>query len=161
MEYMPEISIIIPIYNTEKYLSMCIDSIVIDNENYNDCEIILVNDGSTDESENVCKLYANKYKNIVYLKKKNGGLSDARNFGIKNSHGKYILFIDSDDFIEKNSLKRIMEYVNKKDYDVVFLKAFKYKENILEELDQDINMDNLASKNEVLNYIASMKKFPR
>ena len=84
MEYIPEISIIIPIYNTEKYLSMCIDSIVIDNENYNDCEIILVNDGSTDESENVCKLYANKYKNIVYLKKKNGGLSDARNFGIKN-----------------------------------------------------------------------------
>ena len=88
-------------------------------------------------------------------------LSYLRNFGIKNSHGKYILFIDSDDFIEKNSLKRIMEYVNKKDYDVVFLKAFKYKENILEELDQDINMDNLASKNEVLNYIASMKKFPR
>ena len=91
------ISIIIPIYNTEKYLKRCLDSVI--NKSYENLEIILINDGSTDASEEICKDYLEKDKRIKYFKKANGGLSSARNYGIKKSTGKYIGFVDSDDVI--------------------------------------------------------------
>ena len=77
---MPKVSVIVPIYNVEKYLEKCLDSLV--NQTLKDIEIILVNDGSTDNSGQIAKKYANKYKDkIIYLEKENGGLSDARNYG--------------------------------------------------------------------------------
>ena len=91
------ISIIVPIYNVEKYLSRCIDSII--NQKYTNIEIILVDDGSTDSCYKICNDYRKSDDRIRVIHKKNGGLSDARNVGVKQSTGKYICFIDSDDYI--------------------------------------------------------------
>ena len=96
-------SIIIPICNVEKYLRQCIDSVLA--ENFLDCEIILVNDGSPDDCGEICDEYANKYSHIKVIHKHNGGLSDARNAGIKEAKGDYLIFLDSDDYwinINKN-----------------------------------------------------------
>lgn len=96
-------SIIIPIYNVEKYLRQCIDSVLA--ENFLDCEIILVNDGSPDGCGEICDEYANKFSHIKVIHKHNGGLSDARNAGIKEAKGDYLIFLDSDDYwinINKN-----------------------------------------------------------
>lgn len=91
------ISVVVPIYNVEDYLDDCIISIV--NQTYNNIEILLIDDGSTDSSSYICEKYVKKDERIRYYLKKNGGLSDARNFGIKKAIGKYITFIDSDDMI--------------------------------------------------------------
>lgn len=97
------ISVIIPVYNVEKYLKKCVDSVL--KQDYINIEIILVDDGSTDSSGNICDEYSNKYPNKVkVIHKKNGGLSDARNYGIKKSSGKYLIFVDSDDWIEENTI---------------------------------------------------------
>ena len=94
------ISIIVPVYNVEEYLKECIDSII--NQTYKRIEIILVDDGSTDKSGKICDDYAKIDKRIKVVHKENGGLSDARNVGISVSSGKYIAFVDSDDWVEKN-----------------------------------------------------------
>jgi len=91
-----EISVIIPIYNVENYLNQCVDSVLA--QNFTDYEIILVDDGSTDNSPSICDEYAEKYGQIKVIHKTNGGLSDARNFGIKEAQGNYLMFLDSDDF---------------------------------------------------------------
>ena len=98
---MEKISIIVPIYNVEKYLRDCIDSII--NQTYINTEIILVNDGSTDSSPDICEEYASKYENIKIINKKNGGLSDARNAGLEKATGTYVMFTDSDDYLAPNS----------------------------------------------------------
>lgn len=95
---MPKVSIIVPVYNVEEYLERCLDSLV--NQTLKDIEIIIVNDGSTDGSKEIIQKYLNKYKNIVYLEKENGGLSSARNYGIPYAKGEYIGFVDSDDYVE-------------------------------------------------------------
>ncbi len=94
------ISIIVPIYNVEKYLAKCIDSII--SQTYNNLEIILVDDGSTDTSPKICDDYQKKDNRIKVIHKKNGGVSSARNLGLINSTGEYIGFIDPDDYIEPN-----------------------------------------------------------
>jgi glycosyltransferase involved in cell wall biosynthesis len=95
-----QFSIIIPVYNAENTLKRCLDSIL--NQSYNNYEIILVNDGSKDNSENICLNYSNQYKNVKYVKKENGGASSARNKGIDEANGDYILFVDSDDYVDSN-----------------------------------------------------------
>ena len=95
----PKISFIIPVYNTERYLETCINSII--NQEYYNYEIILVDDGSKDGSGEICDTFSREYANIKTIHQKNGGSSEARNTGIKNSVGEYLLFVDSDDFIEK------------------------------------------------------------
>lgn len=94
---MAKISIIVPVYNVEKYLSKCIDSIL--NQSFKDFELILVNDGSTDNSGKICDEYKKNNTNITVIHKKNGGLSSARNTGLSICKGEYIAFIDSDDYI--------------------------------------------------------------
>lgn len=116
------VSIIIPVYNTEKYLRKCLDSVV--NQTYKNIEIILVNDGSTDESENICKEYENNYKNIKYIKKENGGLSSSRNYGVKQATGEYICFIDSDDYIDENLIDNLKKYMEAED-DIIKYKLIK------------------------------------
>ena len=88
------ISIIIPVYNVEKYLERCITSVI--GQTYHNIQIILIDDGSTDESGNLCEQWKSKDERIIVAHKENGGLSDARNYGIKIATGKYISFIDSD-----------------------------------------------------------------
>ena len=104
---MPKVSVIVPVYNVEKYLKKCLDSLVA--QTLDDIEIIIVNDGSTDDSEKIIKEYETKYDNITYLKKENGGLSDARNFGLKYAKGEYVAFLDSDDFVENSIYKEMYE----------------------------------------------------
>lgn len=103
---MPKVSIIVPIYNVEQYLNKCIDSLL--NQTLQDIEIILVDDGSTDNSGEIAKNFAEKNPNkIKYYRKENGGLSDARNYGIPYATGEYIAFLDSDDYIEKNAYEEM------------------------------------------------------
>lgn len=99
------ISVVVPIYNVEKYLRKCINSII--NQTYSNLEIILVNDGSTDGSGEICNEYACKDGRILVINKRNGGLSDARNCGIEIAKGKYIVFIDSDDYIETDMIENL------------------------------------------------------
>ena len=97
------ISIIIPIYNVESYLRKCLDSIMEQSFSY--FELLLINDGSTDSSGQICQEYVEKDDRIRYFEKENGGVSSARNFGIKHSRGEYITFIDSDDWVDSDYLE--------------------------------------------------------
>lgn len=105
MKKEPLISIIVPIYNVEKYIEKCITSLI--NQTYKNIEILLINDGTTDNSEIIIKKYINNPK-VKYYKKKNGGLSDARNYGYQKSSGEYIGFVDSDDWIEENMYEEML-----------------------------------------------------
>lgn len=102
-----KISVIVPVYNTHKYLKRCVESICI--QSYKNLEIILVDDGSTDGSSDLCDSLAKKDNRIKVIHKKNSGLSDTRNVGIKNSSGSILSFIDSDDYIENNMYKHMLE----------------------------------------------------
>ena len=103
MEKCPLISIIIPVYNVQNYLDECIESVI--NQSYFNLEIILVDDGSPDKSPVICDRWAQKDSRIIVIHKENGGLSSARNAGLKIAKGKYISFIDSDDFITNNAIE--------------------------------------------------------
>ena len=125
------ISIIVPIYNVEKYVEKCINSIT--RQTYKNLEIILVNDGATDNSKLICETLAKKDKRIKLINKENGGLSDARNVGIDNANGKYISFIDSDDYVEENYVELL--YNTMKQYDTNMSRAshkVKYEKNIID-----------------------------
>lgn len=109
---MKKISVIIPVYNTEKYLRRCFDSVIA--QDYKNLEIVIINDGSEDNSEQIINEYKNKYPELIsYYKKENSGVADTRNFGIEKAQGDYIMFLDSDDYIDKALLKTLEEYVNK------------------------------------------------
>ena len=113
-----KISVIIPVYNVEKYLPKCLDSVL--NQGFDGVEIIAVNDGSTDSSGEILKTYAEKYNNIIVINQENGGQGDAKNKGIKNASGDYFLFLDSDDSIKKDTLKVCYDTATKTDADIVW-----------------------------------------
>lgn len=106
-----KVSIIMPIYNRENKISQAIDSVL--NQNYKNIELILINDGSTDNTEEICLKYKKKDKRIIYLKVENSGPGGARNKGIDISTGKYIMFIDSDDYYDVNMVKTMVSCINK------------------------------------------------
>lgn len=112
------ISIVIPIYNVEDYLHRCIESVIA--QSYTNLEIILVNDGSTDSSLTICKRYEKCDPRIKVINKSNGGLSSARNVGLSNSNGRYISFIDSDDYIAKTYIEELYESIKDKNADIAF-----------------------------------------
>ena len=122
-------SIIIPIYNVSKYLPDCLDSIV--NQTYKgNLEVFLVNDGSTDDSGEIAQQYEKKYPHIFkYLVKENGGLSDARNFAIPYVHNDYVFFIDSDDYIQPNTLETIANVINNYSPDLIIFDYIKQWED--------------------------------
>lgn len=111
------LSIIVPVYNVEEYLPQCIESIA--SINIKDIEIILVNDGSTDNSKSICSKYKKTFNNIKLIDRLNGGLSAARNTGILNSSGKYIMFVDSDDYVNTDNLYKVIEFLRCNDLDVI------------------------------------------
>lgn len=114
---MIELSFIVPIYNMEKYLEKCVSSIV--QQHVEKSEIILVNDGSTDTSLLLCYELAEKYKNIVVIDKENGGISSARNAGLRAANGDYVCFVDSDDFFKENFANTFLEICYKERLDVI------------------------------------------
>ena len=112
----PIISVIVPVYNVEKYISKCLDSIL--KQTLKDIEIIVVDDGSTDNSGSICDRYAEQDKRVRVFHKENGGLSSARNYGIDRAEGEYIGFIDSDDYIEDDMYEVLYDLILKFDADV-------------------------------------------
>lgn len=112
----PLISVIIPVYNVENYLNNCVHDVV--NQTYRNLEIILVDDGSTDSSRQICDVWATKDARIRVIHKQNGGLSDARNKGIALAKGEYIMFVDSDDIVSLNIVNYLYELCEKHSADI-------------------------------------------
>jgi exopolysaccharide biosynthesis predicted pyruvyltransferase EpsI/GT2 family glycosyltransferase len=121
------ISVIVPVYNVEKYISKCIDSII--NQSYKNLEIILVDDGSKDNSGVICDNYALKDKRIKVIHKKNGGLSSARNCGIDAANGDYFGFVDSDDWIDKDMYYSLLDSLIKNESDIAICGYYEYCNN--------------------------------
>lgn len=146
-------SVIVPVYNVEKYLQKCVDSIL--RQSYKDYELILVDDGSQDKSGEICDYYANMNTDITIscIHKNNGGLSDARNVGISHASGEYLLFVDSDDWIDVNALLNINSVIKGQNVDVVvsrFVEAFEDKSVIK---DAGIVAIKDASNEDIIEYV--------
>ncbi len=123
MDYKYKISIIIPIYNTEIYLEDAINSVINQTIGFENIQLILVNDGSVDNSEKICLKYKNLYNNIIYLKQENRGVSSARNNGLKYVEGKYVNCMDSDDKWEKDALLYMYNFMEKNYSEIDFVSA--------------------------------------
>ena len=106
MGYSPLVSVIVAIYNIEPYIRRCVDSVLA--QDYQQLEIILVDDGSTDQCHAICDAYAQKDTRIKVIHKQNGGLSSARNAGLDVARGKYVAFVDSDDFLEEDCYRLLL-----------------------------------------------------
>ena len=166
MEKMDQIlfSIIVPVYKVENYLDKCISSIA--NQEYASYEIILVNDGSPDKSPEICDNWAKKEEHIKVLHKKNGGLSSARNAGVHHARGKYIIFVDSDDYWNNSSaLSMISETIERvKEVDVIVFNNIDYscisQESVICKRKYDIEFMESADKNDVLKYLFNNSLFP-
>lgn len=123
----PKISIVVPIYKVEQYLDKCVRSLV--NQTYQEIEILLVDDGSPDRCPDMCDQYAKADNRIKVIHKANGGLSDARNFGLKEAVGEYILFVDSDDYIDLDTCERFISIIKDKKPDIVVGNAYRLENN--------------------------------
>lgn len=134
---MNKISIIVPVYNVERYLNRCLDSII--NQTYNNIEIILVNDGSTDNSLEICNSYREKDSRVVVINKKNGGQSSARNSGLKASTGNYIMFVDSDDKINLRCCELFIDTMLKNNSDIVIGSSSSNEK----EIDKDLELNSI------------------
>lgn len=147
------ISIIVPVYNVEKYLDRCVQSILI--QSFKRFELILVNDGSTDNSFEICQKYRKKDSRVILISQENKGLSAARNTGLNNAHGDYICFIDSDDFIEKDYLKLLLNNLKSNNADIsmceYFLSNEKGKKYSIVKFNEPKNISILSGKN-TFNY---------
>lgn len=115
------ISVVVPVYKVEKYVSKCIESIL--NQTYPYFELILIDDGSPDESGNICDMYAKKDNRIRVIHQKNKGLAEVRNIGIREANGIYLQFVDSDDWIEKDTLRKCLSVLHENDADIVCFRA--------------------------------------
>ena len=146
-----DISIIVPIYNTEKYLNKCLDSLI--NQSKKELEFILINDGSKDNSEEIIKEY--KDERIKYYKNKNQGIGKTRNFGIEKATGKYLMFLDSDDYLEKDACELLYKKAEKENLDLVVCDYYKVYSNGTKEefLIDDFVNSSLESNNKLLNII--------
>ena len=122
-----KLSIIVPIYNVAPYLRKCVDSLLL--QDINDYEIILVNDGLPDECPQICDDYAEKYTNITAIHQLNAGLSEARNTGTREAQGEYIMYVDSDDYLEPNVLGALMEQIELDQLDVLRFRMQNVKED--------------------------------
>lgn len=146
------VSIIVPVYNVENYLNECIESIV--NQSYENIEILLINDGSTDLSGKMCEEWAKRDNRINVFHQKNKGLSAARNLGIEKSKGEYLIFIDSDDYVDKKIVEQLLYFITCENVDIVMC-GFNYIDDVGNLLDSSIK----TIKNESLNYIDIYRKF--
>ena len=158
---MAKLSIVVPVYNVQDYINECVESIVDQKEK--DIEIILVDDGSTDQSGKICDSLVEKKTNIKVIHKENGGLSSARNAGLDNASGEYVLFVDSDDKIASESLEAILDCIKETRADYYFLSGKKfYPDGKEEPLDDPIHRAEIRGKKSeyVVRYIATLTKYP-
>ena len=158
---MAKLSIVVPVYNVQDYIDECVGSIIYQKEN--DIEIILVDDGSTDQSGKICDSWMERTSNIKVIHKENGGLSSARNAGLDYATGEYILFVDSDDRIAEGSLTAILDCIEETRADYYFLSGKKfYPDGKEEPLDDPIPRAEIKGKKsiDVVRYIATLTKYP-
>lgn len=141
------ITIVIPVFNTEKFLKKCIDSILC--QTYKNTEIILINDASIDRSGKICEEYAKKYENIKYINnKENQGVSKTRNIGIQRANGKYICFIDSDDYISENYIENL--HKNSEQNTLVICEILKFCNGYIKNKKNQNDIIRIYNKNEFL-----------
>ena len=144
-----KISVIVPVYNVEQYVGECIESIL--NQSFYDIELILINDGSKDNSGFICDEYAKKDNRIKVIHKKNEGVSIARNIGIKNASGKYIAFVDSDDLVDKEIYTTMLQAIEESGSDLVMCRYEKVYSNRNNELAIEPLREGLYDKEQIFN----------
>lgn len=151
-----KVSIIVPVYNVEKYIGQCIDSII--KQNYTNIEIILVDDGSQDNSGKICDDYAKKDNRIRVIHKKNGGVSSARNVGIQEANAKYITFVDSDDYIAENYIEELYYEIKNKNTDISICGTIDIDENG-KYINKSIGYENKINSSEALKELLNEKYY--
>ena len=147
------VTVVVPIYNVEKYIDNCIQSIIC--QTYQNLQIILVDDGSPDNCPRICDEYQKNDSRIEVIHKKNGGLSDARNAGIQKAKGKFICFIDSDDFINSKYIEKLYNMIEKNDADIAivnFKRVQEFKETYLKE-DNENSTENVYTGKQMIENI--------
>lgn len=149
---MDRISVIVPVYNVERYIERCIESLL--NQTYINLEIILVDDGSTDKSPEICDLYSKKFENLKVIHKENGGQSSARNMGLTVSTGSYIGFVDSDDWVSPIMFEYLYKILIESDSDISDIMGF-YAEKPVELEQPNEELKIYEGKNILLNYLYS------
>lgn len=159
-EFIPDlVSVIVPVYNSEKYIRRCIESII--NQSYKNIELILINDGSTDNSSEICKEYSRSDNRIRVIDTENSGPSAARNIGIENSKGSFIFFIDSDDFIENYALDLLIKNYNQYKADITVCDFNKIKDYNSDSKPHDTFLSSkLLTKQDIIEYSRYYLKKP-
>lgn len=150
----PRVSVIVPIYNSAQCLSKCLESLV--HQTYSNIEIILINDGSKDCSGDICTKYATDYNGIIYIYQDNAGVSSARNAGLKVASGKYVMFCDSDDYLERDSIERLIELDAGKNVDWIVGSMLKHIGDSIQHT--DISNRYATSHDEIFDAIQEMNK---
>lgn len=153
---MCEISIIVPIYNVEQYLRKCVDSILA--QTFTDFEVILVDDGSPDNSGAICDEYAKLDSRVRVIHKENGGLSDARNAGIEIAKGKYLGFVDSDDFIDKDMYEILYNAFSVEDVDMAIVGYYDEYGDCILNIDKDIESFTVIDSTQAIEEILKGRK---
>lgn len=144
----PKISIIVPVYNVEPWLNKCLDSLL--EQTYSEYEILLINDGSTDRSGEICDKYAEENKRIKVFHNKNRGLSYSRNFGVKNAIGKYVMFVDSDDYInDREIIEKFINILEKENSDFIYTSYCRFEDGKDDEITEILPID--IKKSEIEN----------
>ena len=143
-----DLSVVVPVYNVEKYLRRCLVSLVDDLGCVDNKELILINDGSLDDSYSICEEFASKYKYIRVINQENQGLAEVRNRGIAEAEGEFISFIDSDDFIRKGLFNHALELLHKYSADIFCFKCL----NVYEGKDNYDEITSIIPKNEKLKF---------
>ncbi|MBQ8834483.1 MAG: glycosyltransferase [Oscillospiraceae bacterium] len=157
----PKISFIVPVYNVERYISQCLDSILC--QAGEDCEVIVVDDGATDSSGVLCDRYGNEYENVTVIHKPNGGLSSARNAGMEAAKGQYVCFVDSDDYIAGGAVAQLLQWMDGSEADIVFLRCDKfYPDGSTEPMADGVTAGGVRGKEkaQVLEFLADCPKYP-
>jgi len=155
------ISVVINGYNTRDYIKQCVESVI--EQDFDNYEVLIIDDGSTDDSPEIGEQLAATYPIVKAFTKENGGLADARNYGVEKARGEYILFIDGDDYIEKNSINKIWQKcIEQNKPDIVFLQAVRLYENKNEKrYDSDMDYCELSKNREsALKYISERNMYP-
>ena len=143
-----KVSIILPVYNVEKYIKECLDSLV--NQSYKNIEIIVVNDGSPDNSQKIIDEYSKEYKEVKSYTKENGGVSSARNLGLDKATGDYVMFVDGDDYVSKDIISKLIEDIKKEKCDIACSDIIKFYEDGKETY---YKTNQNYSDNDIKNYI--------
>ena len=159
-----KITVVIPIYNSEASLQRCIESVL--NQKYNNFELLLIDDGSTDTSGKICDSYVAKDSRVKVFHKKNGGVSSARNLGLENSRGEWITFVDADDWIKTEYLEHLVSHIQENvdlviSYSEIFRKNYSYIEKYPSQLINDSNFEIMFSENDMYWHTAPWSKLYR